>query len=72
MAEKGKQTGILDASLTGANQDEITNTLTRIVKMYETQNLDKSSAETAKTLAFMQEQLPTLKAKLAEAEAQFN
>lgn len=54
------------------NQDEITNTLTRIVKMYETQNLDKSSAETTKTLAFMQEQLPKLKAKLAEAEAQFN
>lgn len=72
VAEKGKQTGILDASLTGANQDEITNTLTRIVKMYETQNLDKSSAETTKTLAFMQEQLPKLKAKLAEAEAQFN
>ena len=72
VAEKGKQTGILDASLTGANQDEITNTLTRIVKMYETQNLDKSSAETTKTLAFMQEQLPKLKAKLAEAEAKFN
>jgi tyrosine-protein kinase Etk/Wzc len=72
VAEKGKQTGILDASLTGANQDEITHTLTRIVKMYETQNLDKSSAETTKTLAFMQEQLPKLKAKLAEAEAQFN
>jgi len=72
VAEKGKQTGILDASLKGANQDEITHTLTRIVKMYETQNLDKSSAETTKTLAFMQEQLPKLKAKLAEAEAQFN
>ena len=72
VAEKGKQTGILDASLTGANQDEITHTLTRIVKMYEMQNLDKSSAETTKTLAFMQEQLPKLKAKLAEAEAQFN
>lgn len=72
VAEKGKQTGILDASLTGANQDEITNTLTRIVKMYEMQNLDKSSAETTKTLAFMQEQLPKLKSKLAEAEAKFN
>lgn len=72
VAEKGKQTGILDASLTGANQDEITHTLTRIVKMYETQNLDKSSAETTKTLAFMQEQLPKLKTKLAEAEAKFN
>lgn len=72
VAEKGKQTGILDASLTGPNQDEITSTLTRIVKMYETQNLDKSSAETTKTLAFMQEQLPKLKQKLAEAEAKFN
>lgn len=72
VAEQGKQTGILFATLDGVNQDEITQTLTKIVQTYEQQNEARSTAETSKTLAFMQEQLPKLQAKLSEAETAFN
>lgn len=72
VAEQGKQTGILNATLTGVNQDQITNTLGRIVQIYVKQNQDKSTAETTKTLKFMEEQLPKLKNKLNQAEIEFN
>lgn len=72
VVEQGKQTGILVASLKGTNQDQITDTLSRIVLSYKKQNEDRSSEETTKTLAFMSQQLPELKKKLNDSEAEFN
>ncbi|MFW2177861.1 MULTISPECIES: polysaccharide biosynthesis tyrosine autokinase [unclassified Moraxella] len=72
IVEQGKNTGILTATMDGVNQDEITQTLTKIVTTYKQQNEDKSSAETSKTLAFMQEQLPKLQQQLNEAQIAFN
>lgn len=72
VAERGKQTGILGATLQGYDPKQITDTLSRIVLSYHQYNQDKSSEETTKTLAFMEKQLPELKKKLAESEANFN
>lgn len=70
--EQGQQTGILNATMQGVNQDQITNTLSKIVLTYAKHNQEKSTAETTKTLRFMEEQLPKLKNKLAQAELEFN
>ena len=72
VVEQGKQTGILSATLDGTNQNEITQALTQIVQTYEQQNETRSTAETSKTLAFMQQQLPKLQAKLNQSQAAFN
>lgn len=72
VAEKGKQTGILTASLQGHDPKQITDTLTKIVFFYHKHNQEKSSEETTKTLEFIEKQLPELKKKLNESELNFN
>lgn len=72
ITEKGKQTGILSATLYGKDQQYVTETLTKIILSYEKQNQVRSSEETATTLKFMEEQLPILKKRLNESELVFN
>jgi tyrosine-protein kinase Etk/Wzc len=71
-AEKGKLTGIISVSYTGNDKVLITNTLNEILKVYLKQNVTRKTAESQNTLAFLDKQLPELKAQLEASENRFN
>ena len=70
--EKGQKTGIIQLSMTGPKQEQVTTILNQIVQSYVDQNQSRGSEETTKTLAFMETQIPLLKEKLETSEALFN
>ena len=72
VVEKGKQTGIIQLSMTGANQQQTSLILKQIVLSYIDQNQSRGSEETTKTISFMETQIPKLKKKLEDSEAIFN
>ncbi|HJV76488.1 MAG TPA: Wzz/FepE/Etk N-terminal domain-containing protein, partial [Noviherbaspirillum sp.] len=72
ISEKGKQSGIIDVSLEGANPKLISSVLNEIGREYVRQNVDRKSEEAEKTLAFLNTQLPELKQELERAEKKYN
>ena len=70
--ERGEQTSIIQLSMIGTNQQQVTTILNQIVQSYVDQNQSRGSEETTKTLAFMETQIPALKEKLATSETLFN
>ncbi|MGE6246219.1 polysaccharide biosynthesis tyrosine autokinase [Psychrobacter proteolyticus] len=72
VAEKGNQTGIIELSMTGNNQQQTSLVLKEIIQSYVRQNQSRGSEETTKTLKFMETQIPALKKKLEDSEAIFN
>ena len=70
--EKDPQTGILELSMTGPNQQQLTLILKQIILSYVDQNQSRGSEETTKTINFMETQIPDLKQKLEASEAVFN
>lgn len=72
VVEVGKQTGIMQLSMTGSNQEQVTEILNQITLSYVAQNQSRGSEETTKTLEFMETQIPILKNRLEDSEAAFN
>ena len=72
VVEKGKQTGIIELSMTGPNQQQTSMILKDIILSYIGQNQSRGSEETTKTIKFMETQIPILKKKLENAEGVFN
>lgn len=72
VVERGQKTGIIQLSMTGSDQRQVTAVLTQIILSYIDQNQSRGSAETTKTLAFMETQIPVLREKLERSEAVFN
>ena len=72
VVEKGKQTGIIELSMTGANQQQTSLILKQIALSYIDQNQSRGSEETTKTIDFMETQIPALKKKLEDSETIFN
>lgn len=72
VAEKGKLTGVLGLNYQGQDKEHITKVLNAVLNVYKQQNIDRSSAESAQTLKFLDEQLPDLKKQLDVAEREFN
>ena len=70
--ERGKKSGILEASLTGPDQEKIGLVLDDILKTYVRQNVERRSAEAENTLKFLETQLPALKREMDAAEAAYN
>ena len=68
VAEKGKQTGIIGVSYTHRYADRAASILNSIANIYLRQNVEMRSAEAEKTLEFLEQQLPGVKAKLDTAE----
>lgn len=66
--EVGKKSGVLQATITCRYPDECVSELNSVANMYVHQNVEKHSAEAAKTLAFLEQQLPAVKAKVDSAE----
>ncbi|MHA3060013.1 polysaccharide biosynthesis tyrosine autokinase [Acinetobacter sp. ANC 4636] len=71
-SETVKQTGIINVSYQGQDGLHITHVLNTILSTYKAQNVQQSSAEKEQTLAFLNKQLPQLKADLDDAERKFN
>ncbi|WP_243324112.1 polysaccharide biosynthesis tyrosine autokinase [Geothrix sp. SG200] len=72
VAEKGKQTNILSLSFESPDPNRGAEILNEIVAQYIGQNIARKAEEASRSLAFLQEQLPQLKAKLEAAENQLN
>ncbi|WP_435980178.1 polysaccharide biosynthesis tyrosine autokinase [Psychrobacter sp. DM4] len=70
--EKGDLSGIIQLSMTGSNQQQVSGILKEIVISYVEQSEARSAEETTKTVAFMGTQIPLLKQKLEKSEAVFN
>lgn len=72
VVETAKQSGVLNLSLTGPDPDLITRTLDNITENYLRQNIDRQAAQDAKSLAFLQRELPQIRADLDVAEERLN
>ncbi|WP_027712678.1 tyrosine-protein kinase Wzc [Dickeya chrysanthemi] len=72
VADKGKDTGILILTLTGEDPVLINKILNSISQNYLEQNVNRKSEEAGKSLAFLQKQLPVVRASLEESEDKLN
>lgn len=72
VSERGKQTGILELQLEGESPQRIADTLNAITTVYLRQNVERTSEDAAKTLEFLDSQLPDLKGQLDAAELALN
>jgi len=72
IAEKGKQSGIIGASLEGTNPVLTANILNDIGDEYVAQNIKRKAAEAEKSLVFLGNLLPQLKTELERAEVKYN
>lgn len=70
--ERSKASGVLEATLVGADADKLPLVLNDILNSYVRQNVEFRSAEAESTLKFLETQLPLLKTQLDTAEATFN
>lgn len=72
IAEKGRQSGILSASLQDTDTFRLVTILNEIGRQYVRQNIDRKSAEAEKTLTFLDGQLPEFKRQLEDSEEAYN
>lgn len=68
VSEEGKNSGIIRVSTEHVYPDRVAAILNTIANTYLKQNIEMRSAEAKKTLEFLEEQLPGVKAKLDSAE----
>ncbi|WP_213776174.1 polysaccharide biosynthesis tyrosine autokinase [Caballeronia sp. dw_276] len=69
---KGKQSGIIGASLRGKDPALTASILNQIGQEYVTQNVERKTAEAQSSLTYLEGQMPRLKAKLSESEERYN
>lgn len=72
VSEKGEKTGIIQLTLTGEDQQQVSRVLANVVQSYVDQNLARGSEQTTTTIKFMESQIPQLKQKLEQSEEAFN
>ncbi|WP_304164627.1 tyrosine-protein kinase Wzc [Lonsdalea britannica] len=72
VADKGKDTGVLSLTLEGVNPELTQKILDSIANNYLQQNVERKSAEAAKSLEFLKGQLPIVRTSLDEAENKLN
>ena len=72
VSERGKQTGILQLSMTGENRDKIKDILNDISQNYFLQNVARNAAEAEGSLVFLKKHLPEIKTQLTAAEDKLN
>ncbi|ULQ46693.1 Wzz/FepE/Etk N-terminal domain-containing protein [Flagellatimonas centrodinii] len=64
--------GIVTLRYQGGDPQQITRVLTEILNVYQSQNIDRRSAEAEQTLDFLSQQLPELRKEVETAEARLN
>ncbi|HYD42875.1 MAG TPA: polysaccharide biosynthesis tyrosine autokinase [Anaeromyxobacter sp.] len=68
----GRGTGVVALELQGDDPELVARILATLCDTYVKENVERSSAQAAKTLAFLEAQLPHLKTNLERAEAALN
>ncbi|MEO0317259.1 MAG: hypothetical protein RL404_936 [Pseudomonadota bacterium] len=72
VAEVGKQSGVVLATMKGASADGVYQLLSGIGQEYMAQNSARRTEEADKSLAWLNQRLPELKQQLEQAEARYN
>ncbi|MGM0633584.1 MAG: polysaccharide biosynthesis tyrosine autokinase [Pseudomonadota bacterium] len=72
VSERGRDTGILEVTLTGTDREEVRRSLDAITNVYLVQNINRQAAEAENRLAFLEEQAPELRDSLSSAEDALN
>ncbi|MGP4715572.1 polysaccharide biosynthesis tyrosine autokinase [Psychrobacter sp. T6-6] len=72
VSELGDKTGIIQLSMIGSNQEQVSRILRQIILSYIDQNNSRGSEEMTRTIAFMETQIPELKQTLEASEKAFN
>lgn len=72
VSDQGKDTGILTLSLLGSNPELIKEIINSISKNYLDQNISRQAAQDAKSLEFLDAQLPKVRSELDIAEDKLN
>lgn len=72
VTDEGKDTGILNLTLTSDNPELASRILDSISKNYLAQNISRQAAQDAKSLDFLNEQLPKVRGELDVAEDKLN
>lgn len=68
LAEKGRQSGVIDATLRDDDRERLVAVLNEIGQQYVRQNIERKAAEAQKTLTFLDVQLPQFKKQLDQSE----
>jgi tyrosine-protein kinase Etk/Wzc len=72
VAERGEWSGILSLSVQGADPVSVEKQVNEIANVYVRQNVERKSEEAAKTLQFLDEQLPVVRQDMEAAELALN
>jgi len=72
VADQGKDTGILNLTLNGDNRELVAAILNSISQNYLDQNIAREAEQDAKSLDFLQQQLPEVRAQLDASEDKLN
>ncbi|HHC3020405.1 TPA: polysaccharide biosynthesis tyrosine autokinase [Klebsiella pneumoniae] len=72
VTDEGKDTGMLSLSMTGEDSTQIVKILDSISNNYLAQNISRQAAQDAKSLEFLNLQLPKVRAELDVAEDKLN
>lgn len=72
LVERGKQSGVISASLQDTDPGKLANILNAIGTEYVQQNVERKAAEAQKTLSFLDVQLPEYKRQLEASEERYN
>ncbi|MGE8486268.1 MAG: polysaccharide biosynthesis tyrosine autokinase [Pseudomonas sp.] len=67
VSERGKESGMIGLALESTDPNQAIETLNEIAAIYVRQNVERTSAEAAQSLAFLKEQLPVVKQDLEKA-----
>ena len=72
IAERGKESGMIGMALENTDPATAIQTLNEIARLYVQQNIERTSAEAAKSLGFLKDQLPQVRRDLEKAENALN
>lgn len=72
LAVKGRQSGVIEATLKSADPRRLTQILNEIGRQYVRQNTERKAAEAQKMLAFLGVQMPQFKKQLDESEEAYS
>lgn len=72
ISEQGKESGIIRLALASTDAAEAVKILNKVSSLYVQQNVQRTSAEAAQSLDFLQGQLPQVKRDLAKASEALN
>jgi tyrosine-protein kinase Etk/Wzc len=72
LAEKGRQSGVIEATMQSSDPRQLTQILNEIGHQYVHQNVERKAAEAEKMLAFLDVQMPQFKKQLDQSEAAYS